>query len=496
LEGARIKIVLSILLAFVCVAPAAKADDATTSTSTISTVVTSTLSPLPNPPPQGEGMLPNTASSTQGSVLGLQAPAIPPIIQEINNAKILLGNITLNHALDAIYKNVKNKKTGKTTKVITKYNLTDKDIALAILDPSTNNIITTVGRLNGTTMAFPDPAVSVKLTKFNGVNSRFEVDQPAGGTVLALKYLISNPDSGSKAAIEAGLSPSIYVPYSQNLNSPDVIAYGQNYLNGVISTVAQQLYGLPSHAIPGETITQAVPPAFIKSLVYAEHSDTTSILNGNAQGALDQMNILLALNGSDTYKYSVSNDGYASRGIAQFVKSTYESLVQRHPEAFLNPDYVAAMQDHITSIKAMYLLLDDYAGDIRVKAPDGFVQSRVFDYGAASYNGGTTRVARAVENFGDSWNQDRSGQINALLTQVAGYKSQVASLKTKIKKTSDKKTKASLQSQLAAAQSSLSASSAQLATLQASSLKNATVNYLAKIYKVIQYFNDQQLAIK
>ena len=49
---------------------------------------------------------------------------------------------------------------------------------------------------------------------------------------------------------------------------------GQNYLNGVINTVAQQLYGLPSSAIPGDTITQAVPPAMIKALVYAENTAT------------------------------------------------------------------------------------------------------------------------------------------------------------------------------------------------------------------------------
>jgi hypothetical protein len=433
-----------------------------------------------------------TATSTSASVLGVQAPAVPPIITQINLAKSLLANITLNHALVAVYKTVKNKTTGKTTKVISKYNLTDKDIALTILDPSTGNVITTVGRLNGTSMTFPDPAVDIQLTKFNGVNSRFTVNRPVGGTVLALKYLISNPDSGSKAAIEKGLSPAVYVPYSDNLNSPDVISYGQNYLNGVINTVAQQLYGLPSSAIPGDTITQAVPPPMIKALVYAEHSDTTSILNGNVQGSLNQMNILLALNGPDTYKYSVSNDGYASRGIAQFVKSTYDSLVARHPEAFLNPDYVAGMQDHVNSIKAMYLLLDDYAGDVRINAAEGFVQSRVFDYGAASYNGGTTRVAKAVNAFGDSWNEDRSGQISALQGQVNSLSAQVKSLKLKVKSAKDKKTKAALQAQLTAAQGNLSADNSQLATMQAASLKNATVNYLAKIYKVIQYFNDQQ----
>jgi hypothetical protein len=266
------------------------------------------------------------------------------------------------------------------------------------------------------------------------------------------------------------------------LASPEVIAYGQNYLDGVIQKVANDLYGLPSHSIPGETITQAIPPAMIKSLIYAEHTDTSEVLNGNAQNALSSLNIIFATNQGDAYKYSVSNDGYASRGIAQFVKSTYESLVERHPEAYLNPDYIAGMSDHENSIKAMYLLLDDYAGDVRIKAPNGFAEGHVFEYGAASYNGGTTRVANAVENFGEAWNVDHSGQINAL-------QSQVSSLKYQVKKTSDKKTKANLKSQLADATS-------QLTALQADSLRTETVNYLNKIYKVIQYFNDQQLAMK
>ena len=137
-------------------------------------------------------------------------------------------------------------------------------------------------------------------------------------------------------------------------------------------------------------------------------------------------------------------------------------------------------------------MLDDYAGDVRINATEGFVQSRVFDYGAASYNGGTTRVAKAVNAFGDSWNEDRSGQISALQGQVNSLSAQVKSLKLKVKSAKDKKTKAALQAQLTAAQGNLSADNSQLATMQAASLKNATVNYLAKIYKVIQYFNDQQ----
>ena len=81
------------------------------------------------------------SSEAPSQVLGLQAPALPVVIQQINNAKALLADVSLNHELIPIYKNVKNKKTGKTAKTLTGYQLGNKDIALAILDPATNNII-------------------------------------------------------------------------------------------------------------------------------------------------------------------------------------------------------------------------------------------------------------------------------------------------------------------------------------------------------------------
>lgn len=425
----------------------------------------------------------STATTTTVSILGLQIPKIPPIIQSIKDAKTKLSTITLNHALSPVYK--------KNTKKLLRYNLGDKDIALAILDPATNNTIITIGRLNGKSMAFPDPAVDVKLTVFNGVNSKFLVNSPANGKIVALKYLISGAESGSRAAIEKGLSEAVYVPYSPDFSQPDVLAYGANYLNNIISQVTNELQYLPSQAIPGKTITQAIPPAMIKALVYAEHTDTAQVLLGNdPQGTINQLNILLALNEGDTFKYSVSTA--SARGIAQFIPSTYKSLVKRHPEAGLISDFIAGMSDHENSIKAMYLLLDDYAGDVRVRASQGFVASRVFEYGAASYNGGTTRVAKAVNLFGASWGDDKSGQIDALQSQVNSLNSQIKNLKAKIKKAADKPTKASLQSQLTSAQSSMNSASSQLSDLKSASLKNETVSYLAKIYKVIQYFNEQQ----
>ncbi len=423
---------------------------------------------------------PVSATSTAGSVLGLRTPLIPPIIGQIKEAKIKLSTISLNHQLIPVYRTVRNAKTGKVSNIVSKYTLGDKDIALAILEPTTGNISVTIGRQNGKTMVFPDKAVDVKLTKFNGVNSKFQINNPTNGQVVALKYLISPKESGGKGAIENSLSEALYVPYSPALSTPDVAKYGANYLANIVSKVTAELQNFPSQAIPGQTVTEAIPPAMIKALIYAEHTDTASVLYGNdTQGTIDQLNITFALNEGDTYKYSVSTA--SARGIAQFIPSTYQSLVNRHPNAGFIGDFVTAMADHQNSIKAMYLLLDDYAGAVRVKGAQGFAVSRVFDYGAASYNGGTTRVAKAVNEFGPAWNLDRSAEIN-------GLQNEISSLKSKIKK-ANKKTTPALKAQLADDNS-------KLATIQSATLRNETVNYLAKIYKVIQYFNEQQLAMK
>ena len=141
----------------------------------------------------------------------------------------------------------------------------------------------------------------------------------------------------------------------------------------------------------------------------------------------------------------------------------------------------------------MYLLLDDYAGAVRIKASQGFSEGQVFDYGAASYNGGVTRVALAVNTYGTNWNQDQSAQIAGLNAQVQSLSSQSKSLKQKIKKTTDSKSRAVLQAQLKTTTQSLAEAKNQLSQAQSATLRAETVNYLKKIYRVIPYFNDMAI---
>ncbi|GAC1413934.1 MAG: hypothetical protein NVSMB66_6680 [Candidatus Doudnabacteria bacterium] len=414
---------------------------------------------------------------------------VPNIITKIKEAKALLASVNLSYNLVPRYSGKKKKK------VLSSYQLQSKEIVLAILDPASNKITLATGTQSGSgrSMSFNDPNVNVKLVTFNGVNSRYQINSPANGVIVAEKYMISVVESGSKNAIVNGLSQIIYVPYSQGLGNNDVYAYGANYLTNVINTVARDLQGMPSNSVPGKSITEAIPPSMIKALIYAEHTSYAASNMSEAQNSFNQLNVLFAANEADTYKYSVSNDGYYSRGISQFIEPTYESLVHRHGNSGLIGDYKTAMADHRNAIKAMYLLIDDYAGDVRVRAPSGFTSGRVFDYGAAAYNGGTTRVARAVEDFGQNWNADRNGQAHSLENEVNALNRQASGLKKQIKKTKDSAAKAALRSTLAQVQGQISSDNDQIDKVYSSTLRGGTINYLNKIYSVIQYFNQQQI---
>ncbi|MBL8029973.1 MAG: hypothetical protein JNN11_01870 [Candidatus Doudnabacteria bacterium] len=416
-------------------------------------------------------------------VLGLQVPEVPYIIQKIKEAKELLKPIKLNYVLSPVYKT--DKKTKK--KVVSRYNLGDRDLMLAILLPD-GQIKITGAIQKGRSFVFPDKSYSISLTRFNGVNSRFKVTSPEGGKVVALKYLITPVESGSKSAIQNSTYEALYTPYSPELDQTDVANYGQKYLDNVISQVAEQLKNYPSVSLPGSTVTQAIRPGLIKALVYAEHMDTNELLNASdIKPISNRINTLFAINESETYRYSGSSAG--ALGISQFIESTYLGLVKRHTSANLIPDFKQGMADHINSIKSTYLLLDDYIHAVRDRAEGAFTIGQAFDYGVAAYNGGVVRVARALNNFGSNWNQDRSGEISSTETQIKKMSAEIESLRKKTLATSEKKARAQLQSKLDNMRTELASMKDRLTSMQNATLRDETRGYLQKIYKVVSSLN-------
>lgn len=433
---------------------------------------------------QGATSTPTSTPKTQLS------SSTPQLIAKVTEAKFLLSPLKLNYQLKAVYQKVtKGKQKGKT--VLSRYELTQKDILLAVFDPIAQTTSVVRGTQRGRTMAFQDPNVTVELTSFNGVNSRFKVSKPSGGFVIALKYLISPTESGSKASIEGSLEEATYVPYSPELNRPEVVAYGASYLNNLIERATYELQLYPSVSEPGKTVVEAIKPALVKALLLAEHTNGWELMTTeDPRGVIDRVNVLFATNGEVTYRYSGSSAG--ARGLSQFIPSTYRGLVQRHPRANLEPDFVRGMSDHVNSVKATYLLLDDYINGVKQRASAGFSSGSAFDYGVAAYNGGVVRVARAVNTFGPNWNQDQSQQLSALRAQVDALRATEADLKAKVKKAKDSKTKNALTTELKQTQRHLSLTREQLSGVESSTLRAETVGYLQKIYRVISYLHTQE----
>ena len=463
----------------------------------LAAILAVSASPLARPHFAAADVAATTPAVAPATTTANTVPVAPTLLDQIHQAKQALGPVNLNYAINPRYAKVTTGK-GKSKKsktVVSGYSLDARDIGLAILDPSNGNITVTLGSLVGTHVTFPDATYSITLNSFNGVNSDFTVNKPAGGTVLALKYLISATDTAStKEALIAGLSPVIYVPYSNALAQPALAIYGDQYVNSVIMNVVGQLQNLPSQSVPGETITQAVRPGIVKALVYSEHtSGSESDYQTDIQDIVNRVNVLFAGNEMTTFAYSSSSTG--ARGIAQFMPATYAGLVQKHPEANLIPDFIQGTSDHVNAVKAMYLLLDDDIGSVRVRTADAFNPSYMYDYGAASYNGGTARVVAAVKEFGTTWtnsHDDLAAQAQANVNASAVWAAQI---KAALKKTKDKNTKAILNADLAKANANLAAAQGQLSDLQAASLRDQTIGYLTKMHCLIQLFNGQQFQI-
>jgi hypothetical protein len=380
---------------------------------------TTTTSTLPIVPLSSPTTAPTSTPSIEPPILTSTAPLL---IQKIQQAKDMLKDLKLDYTVVTKYKTVKKKK------VISGYSTDQESIALAVYDPSADTITIIRGTQHGKKFTFNDPLVSVQASRFNGVNTPFKVTKPAGGIVVALKYLITPLNAPSKKSVLSQLREVIYTPYSEVFNTKEIYDLGAAYVESIIQQAIDQLHDMRSQRSSGLSVAAAVNPALIKSLVYSEHMDQGELVkNPDTQGLINRLNVLFAINDGDTFRYSASTAN--AKGIAQFIPSTYKSLVKRYPEAHLIPDFDQGMEDHENSLVAAFLLFDDYTAGVKRGLSGTFIDSEAPYYGAAAYNGGITRIVRAVKQFGDAWsNAGNKPKTKALKAETVGYVAKIRKL--------------------------------------------------------------------
>jgi hypothetical protein len=333
-----------------------------------------------------------------------------------------------------------------------------------------------------------------KLKRNNGVNSEIEVvGEPTVHVLAIIRPILVSVGTPRKPRYQ--VKNVAYVPYSDYLNRPEIVAAGAAYLKNNVQAVLDELraLGVRSHAYPDQLLAEAVDPAVITSIIAIEHASTETLLK-DATGYLNVFYVTLATNQNQSFAFAKSSA--AARGLVQFIPSTYKRLVKSRPDLGLYTDFERGMEDPYNAIKAEVGLLDAnltlLPKETRVQAEaDG---AKLGAYLAAIYNGGSTRVRRAIAAWGEAWAQDQAKALATLKSELATTKSNLKSAQRTLStsKTLTKAERASLNAKVKTLKATVSKLTNTYNQGKAGVLKAETIGYVAKFKLAYSYFTEPE----
>lgn len=271
-----------------------------------------------------------------------------------------------------------------------------RDITLAIWNSKTDALRYVDAHKRGTSLTLADGSSNVQVLRTNGVNSTYRVKGDDGEIVVGVRYPIYK-SIGTKAAPKYEISEVAYVPYSAELNTPEMAAYGERWLKEQVNDAFNVLRenSVASLAFDGALLADTVDKELVTAILAIEHLDTNAVQKFPRE-SLDAFYVVLAANESSSYNFSRSSAG--AFGLAQFMPSTYKFVASK-PELKLNPNFDAGLSDPNNAIRAQVAYLDY----IHSRLPETTVvnydaqRDLVHEYLAASYNGGYPIVAKAMQ---------------------------------------------------------------------------------------------------
>lgn len=280
--------------------------------------------------------------------------------------------------------------------------LGEHQIALAVLDAKTGEL--SEHRIevsqDGEIIA-QDPALPFAIRWWNAFNSVYEIDGRPELVVVANKYRIERQYLPEQKTLRLDLdAPTsryvdmVYAPYSEFLDRPEVIAAGKAYIDEHAGAAfeALRVQHVESIAMPGQLVADVVPIDLVKTIVLVEHVDPSwlGLADDGGKALVERTLVIIGANQEWAYRYTNSKAG--ANGLAQFIKSTYDSMVTLYPDAHLIQDHNLGMADHTNAFKAIALYFDAHMKDF----PDRAML-------AAVYNGGPGRISQAVAHDGARW---------------------------------------------------------------------------------------------
>jgi hypothetical protein len=281
------------------------------------------------------------------------------------------------------------------------------DLVLAILDEATGAFAFprfSVSELNRRDKSVPESHTRFMWSgehliawqrRLNGINTPFVVMHPERRAVVALKRTSLR---GGKERV-----PTVYVPYTRHVDTPEMRARGHEYLRARIEEAQTLLRerSVMSRSFVQLNVADAVPLELALKIAVIEHIDHARFSSEPMEQLMNEVLVIVGANGADAY--IAASSSASAYGLFQFIRKTYTSIRAQYPAAALEPDFVRGMQMHTNAAKASLLLFDS---DLAQLPPLLRMLIRTHpeylaDYLAAMYNSGG--AWNRMKKHGLSW---------------------------------------------------------------------------------------------
>jgi hypothetical protein len=234
--------------------------------------------------------------------------------------------------------------------------------------------------------------LKVAVVRPNYVNTAVRVTDARGRELqpLVVRYPVEREGELHEVAYYTSAHPAV--------ENDAVARAGGEYVRERLDEAARRL------ASKGERIDPAVIDV-AERLCHVEHTDHKRFLTEDSASLFEEIRTLYALNGGDTYRYSVSSAG--AGGMVQMIPPTYKGIREQHPRVGLREDFVEGMRDHENATQAMLLYMQD-TWDYLLKqeevaaALEGGLATQP-ELLAAGYNSNPRKLAKYLSRGGENW---------------------------------------------------------------------------------------------
>ena len=232
----------------------------------------------------------------------------------------------------------------------------------------------------------------VEVVRPNYVNTAVRVTDAKGRELqpLVTRYPVEKGGKLKEVAYYTSAHPAV--------ESDDIARDGGEYVRERLDEAARKL------ALKGVRVDTAIIDV-AERLAHVEHTDHKRFLSEESAPLFEEIRTLYALNGGDTYRYSVSSAG--AGGMVQMIPPTYQAIREQYPAVGLKADFVEGMRDHANATQAMLVYLQDTWNFLRkqeeVEAAMGAGLATQEELLAAGYNSNPFKLPKYLARGGSEW---------------------------------------------------------------------------------------------